>query len=373
MSWLLIILLVLVFVMFALSCVLIVAWIVTGAPNISSATLDLNTNVTVDNVKVASVKRQKASEQATKGVRVLLAANTGGFVLSTGLAGAQVIPEENRLEQTLYIGGKPAVTRTTTFSDASVVRQQGPMQIQNQAAQQEIVQWYQNNASLPSQTESGREYVETDGQFESDGSGIQEIDIGAILEAAQPKSTVPLVTENAQSEEKGFYRERLEPVLLAEAEKRKEAEIRLRNPDQFHLTVRGRNACGSSSTLQLPVHLHVPTSFVADGKMVRWVILHVAESTRRSGELDQKVIWESEPISLAEICRKAGSLEVDTILECSTVSHWLMRLKLVEDQSHAMLASAFFNPSSIISNGPTAFGTDMHAAWQTYRQIIHQP
>lgn len=152
--------------------------------------------------------------------------------------------------------------------------------------------------------------------------------------------------------------------------------------NRFRLTVRNRSACGNSSTLQLPVQLFVPLEYTTSpaaltGRFVQWLIHRVTDEDNENEDQTnndrwrptQTLLWEGEAIPLQRLCLERDHLEVDTTLICATISHWLMRVKLVDAKSQAVLASTFFNPSSLISKGHINFGPDTRNAWQHFRLL----
>jgi hypothetical protein len=438
MSWLLIILLVLVFLLFFLTALLLVVWVVQGTPNISASTLDLEPVETggngglllFSNAQLEGLSPRSLARMSARGVKVLAADNTGGYTVVTGLhppSDPAPNAEDNRLVQTLYIGGRPAVTRTTTFADAAAVRTVGPVQISEAAAPREIVQWFDQNRTLPldpnpatilnpnpkadpgdadpATLHPDRVRLKTGpeadnpagGQGSPAGSGaaMTSAELESRLASARP-TTRPLPRIAAQAVTHAtLRREHLMPALAAESERRDKAVTLVRDPHRFYVTVRGRTACANSSTLQLPVQLFVPDEYAADlkaldGRLARWLVHRVHEphgqhnqrpsrdvrETENGPRPEQTLLWQSELVALSGLVSARDELEVDTGLQCAKVGHWLMRLKLVDStpgRPHSVLASAFFNPSSMISNGPTSFGHDLRDAWYAYRQITHAP
>ena len=396
MSWLLIILLVLVFVMFALSCIVIVAWIASGTPNVSSTSLDLNpatTNGDSDDdgttktLDMQDMTPRTLAGMASKGVKVLVANNTGGYIVATGAPPLEdpKPAERNRLVQTLYIDGKPTVTRTTTFADASLVSHDGPMQVRETDAQNEIIHWYQQNQSHPSNPDTK---PSTDhpapGDPQNKTIDPRIVDVRAMIAAAQPKATTMTVENDdrdqdaADGDMKGAWssmrREALVAALAAETERVEKEEALDRDPHRFHVTVRSRNACAKSSTLQLPVQLSVPIEYSASpsaihDRAIRWQIHRVHAQPEK--KLQQDLLWQGDAVPMVEIIN--GALEVDTGLDCRTVAQWLLRLKLVDAKTQGVLASAFFNPTAMISNGPISFGNDMQKAWYHFRLLQNAP
>lgn len=395
--------LVIIFLVFVMSCVIIIAWIATGANDVSvSNTLDLvplgqDTLEPLEPITIKDLTADKVTNLANQGMRVL-AAETGGFIITTG--GAKLIdtllPSEgeqgNKLVQTLYVGGKPAVTRTTTFAEATIERTEGPMQLNKPEATTEIIEWFDN-------IKQGHER-----NVHGGGSGprldVRNMDLGAMMLATQQKKNMRNVEEDEKDEEddvdddnndedrklgyENLRREYLLPALAAEAKRRDEAAARLRDPHRFHVIIRGQQLCARSSTLHIPVQLFVPAKYSAspaalNARFAQWSILHITDDGITTAEnLKQTLLWQSELIPLAQLSAKREHLELDTGLDCGTVAHYLMRLKLVEatpgmHDHPTILCSAFFNPASMISNGPSTFGTDMRTAWYLFRQIQHQP
>lgn len=387
MSIWLIFLLAIIFLVFVMSCVIIVAWIATGANDVSASnTLDLVPigQDTIHAPEPISLTADKVTELANKGMRVLVADQTGGFTITTG--GVQNEGNEgNKLVQTLYIGGKPAVTRTTTFADATVERTEGPMQLNQPNATKEIVEWF--------------DHIKNDANVAPHGPPfkVQNMDLNDLMEATHQKKNVRDDTAQEEGDRKLGYenlrREYLLPALEAEAKRRDEAAARLRDPHRFHIVIKGRQLCALSSTLQIPVQLFVPPEYstspaALNGRFAQWSISQISKSVAVNDadvdadaddvsqhSLDQKLLWQSDLIPLAELSATREHYEVSTTLNCATVAHFLMRLKLVEVSSttQPILCSAFFNPASMISNGVVTFGTDMRTAWHMFRQIQNQP
>jgi hypothetical protein len=392
MSIWLVLALVIIFFVFAMSCVIIVAWIATGANDVSASnTLDLVPlgQDTLEPITVNNLTASKVTDLANKGMHVL-AAETGGFTITTGgRSNANEINNEepgegNKLVQTLYIGGKPAVTRTTTFAEATVERTEGPMQLNKPDATKEIVEWFDQ------MKKADHKSVVDGPRFD-----VRNMDLNAMMEATQQKKNMRdvLSDEDADDEEsddedrklgyENLRREYLLPALAAESKRRDDAAARLRDPHRFHVIIRGQQLCARSSTLQIPVKLFVPAEYstspaALNARFAQWSILHISDDGNvPNGTLQQKLLWQSELIPLAELSARKEQLEVDTSLDCGTVAHYLMRLKLVEatprTHNHPILCSTFFNPASMINHGPATFGTDMRTAWFLFRQIQHQP
>jgi len=102
-------------------------------------------------------------------------------------------------------------------------------------------------------------------------------------------------------------------------------------------------------------------------------VVHDISQDHDDNPLQQRLLWQSGGEPLANVIAKRNAFEVDTGLACKTVANALMRIKLVDAKTNTVLCSAFFNPTSMITNGPTSFGSDMRLAWHTYRSLQYQP
>lgn len=357
MSWLLIILLAAVFVLFALSCIVIIAWIATGSPGISAANV-LDLNPQTGGAGTSSLSNDSIVET----------------LVHTGPQAAKEEEKEeveNGLVQTLYVDGKATVTRRTKFSDPSVTSD-GPMEIHKPASQHEIIQWYDQIHPEKNNEPKNVDLMEM----------IVEENRGKLF---RPEKDPPAeIKPSSRAEEYvALRKEYLLPALAAEAKRREDAAVKSRDASRFYMIVRGRDSCASRSSLTVPVQLFFPVDLIAspaamNGRLGRWVIHHIVSrgETSNSDQIyapDQKFLWQSDPIDFYDLAVDRDRQEVDTPLPCSEVQSHLLRLKLVDAVSGESLCSAFLNPSSMISNGPTCLGADLQIAWHAYRQIQHQP
>jgi hypothetical protein len=360
-SWALIFLLGMVMVVFVVSTILLVVWAIQGTPNITAGTsLVLQDSTLVE----ATALAKRAAIASMTGMRVLVS-ETGGYVVNTG---AYVLPvdTENKFVQTLYIGGRPAVSRTTTFSQARDVKTEGPVQIRDNSVSQEIVQWYENAKA---------DSLEQGNDLSIAKSAVGRLNIEKIMAQDLPKPLVSIVkpdpssssTSNVASLWSQKRRKQLEEALSTKATKRLLNDSKLRNPHQFQLELRQSNypPCTKSSTLQLPLKLTVPTDYRETGRKVLWVAQKIVSVD------DVQPLWQSQVVALSAIVGEKDSIEVDLGLDCATIAKLLIRLKLVDAANNTMIASIFFNPISLFTKGHAipSTGLDTREAWHAFRSI----
>jgi hypothetical protein len=142
-------------------------------------------------------------------------------------------------------------------------------------------------------------------------------------------------------------------------------------PDQFHLSISSRDICTTSSTLQLPVHVVLPSAYKTSDSFLqsthcRWRISRVSPD---DGHLT--AVWlSSNAIPLSRL-NLVTDHEIETTLACSRLSHQLLVVQLVlSTNDRHVLASAFFNPLSMMNRGPTCLGSDPIHALDLFQQII---
>lgn len=306
MSWLVIILLVLIIVVFTISCIVIIVWLFQGAPNVS-----------VSNSLVTSALDQGAATTITAVTqRKLLATSTGGFVLATGKT---VDVNDNRLVETVFLGGQAVVTKTTPLNSVGTVATYGPI---NALRGADIVPGSQKTLLQP--------LVEDESEPESSDAESEE------ESEDQPEHTVgPHSIE----------------TWLA------------KHPDRIHLFVAHSNFCSSSTNLTVPVRVLTPSQPAQNYGNVYWTLHRVQKVGVRP---DQELLWKGVPFAFETMSQ--DGMEVSTSLRCMDVARDLLRLKLVEAQTGLTLSSTFVHPQTMVGKKLTmeSFGFDVKAARDYY-------
>lgn len=377
MSWFLIILLVLIMLVFGASCVALIAWIVAGTPNVSASnTLVLNNDPFLPQSPLQEAVDTLNGKNVT--TKVMLAANTGGFVIATG-GPKEEITKENKLVQTLYVDGKPAVVKTTKFSQISHLESHGPVDVRQDPAQSEILQWFAHQATT-SKNENDNVFINGD----DEPSILSTKRLKELLIAERENTTVEM--ENSKMGVTMDAAERRRSELSAVAErihsKRFEQQVNVlakHDPNQFGIEVLTDPApCSKSSTLQLPLSISVPTKFTTSlatldalhTSRARW---QIHEINPENDNKNTKILWQSEPISLYDVVKNQSLMLVDTGLKCREVARLLLRVKLVDCANQHVHAAAFFNTAQLVnkSHTPHTYPNhhDPHLAWKTFRQF----
>jgi hypothetical protein len=398
MSWFLIILLVLIMLVFGASCVALIAWIVAGTPNVSASnTLVLNNDPFLPHAALQNTVNNLNNNQNDPTVvsKVMLADNTGGYILATGVKMDETTEgygnnKESKLVQTLYVDGKPAVVKTTRFSQIKHLESHGPVDIQQDPAQSEVLQWFAHQSNTSQNTNNND--MQQFGDGDNDEQILSTKRLKELLIAEREKTTTDAYTSSSSSSSSSSSkmdamderRAQLDLVSNRVQDKHLKNIISNQNQNtmdsnQFGIEVMMDPApCSKSSTLQLPLAISIPTKFTTSAAALdslqasraRWQIHEINEENMMNKSL--KILWQSEPVSLYDLARNPNLVMVDTGLKCKEVAPLLLRIKLVDCANQHVHASAFFNTAQLVNKSHPTHTYPHHdpqLAWKTFRQF----
>jgi hypothetical protein len=339
MSWLLIILLALLFLIVAGSCIAVVIWFAQGTPASGIASLN-RINVLDRRATHAGQARGEPELVVRRHSHADPAAlpGTGGKGSPDAAPGEVEAPQlraaRNRVEQTLYLDGKPALRRTAVVEPDVVLEQRGPMALLADRDSHPLVEWVRRAAAdpgnrhlavgaawrrSPSEPE-GEQHAEAKGkrEFANFGDAFREAEAVAAAQAGVAAAALrlavggPAPAVTSWGDLSPAENARLDlAALKMEAARRQEASFLARRADAFHLTIAAVGA-PSTSFLCLSVEVIVPAGAAAAACDYCWRIARRAAPGQQAqysqqGQLPgERLLWQCAPAPLgALLCRDA--------------------------------------------------------------------